>query len=90
MFAAALEAMRAGGVELVPMDMDLVIQLGKKDLPDTTFYTYEYPRELSRCVAIHAACTCEPAAGRPPHCLHIKSTLSQQHWSDAACSIIVR
>lgn len=48
-FEAALEAMRAAGVELVPMDMDLVIQLGRKDLPDTLFYTYEYPRELSRC-----------------------------------------
>ena len=49
MFGAALEAMREAGVELVPMDMDLVIQLGKKELPDYIFYTYEYPRELSRC-----------------------------------------
>ena len=47
-FGAALEAMRAAGVELVPMDMDLVIQLGRRELPDTVFYTYEYPRELSR------------------------------------------
>ena len=81
MFAAALEAMRAGGVELVPMDMDLVIQLGKKDLPDTTFYTYEYPRELSRCVRYtcqHAAC--EPALlFMPPHCLHMEIRLSQRH-----------
>ena len=68
MFAAALEAMRAGGVELVPMDMDLVIQLGKKDLPDTTFYTYEYPRELSRCGAM-SACSLRASAAFHAICL---------------------
>lgn len=40
--------MRTAGVELVPMDMSLVVDTGNKELPDSLFYTFEYPRELSR------------------------------------------
>lgn len=47
-FAAALEALRRAGVQLVPLDMSLVMDMAARDLPDELFYTYEMPRELSR------------------------------------------
>lgn len=47
-FAAALVALRQAGVQLVPMDMGLVLDMADRDMPDELFYTYEMPRELSR------------------------------------------
>jgi hypothetical protein len=49
-FDAALEALKAAGIKLVEMDMSLLVDAGHKLLPDPLFYTYEMPRELSRCI----------------------------------------
>ena len=44
------------------MDMSLLVDAGNKLLPDVLFYTYEMPRELSRChqapllSPLHACC----------------------------------
>jgi hypothetical protein len=55
-FEAALAAMREAGVVLVPMDMSLLVDMGVKELPDKLFYTFEYPRELSRyCALLNSA-----------------------------------
>lgn len=47
-FEAALEALRAAGVKLIPMDMSLVMDYRHKHMPDLMFLAYEMPRELSR------------------------------------------
>lgn len=47
-FEAALEALRAAGVKLIPMDMSLVMDYSHKHMPDLMFLAYEMPRELSR------------------------------------------
>ncbi len=47
-FDAALEAMRAAGVDLIPMDMSLLMDYSRKHTPDLLFFTYEMPRELAR------------------------------------------
>ncbi len=47
-FDSALEALKSAGVELVDMDMSLLVDLGKKNVPDHIFYLYEMPREISR------------------------------------------
>lgn len=47
-FEAALEALRAAGVKLIPMDMSQVMDYSRKHTPDLMFLAYEMPRELSR------------------------------------------
>ena len=72
-FDSALEALKGAGVELVDMDMSLLVDLGKKNVPDHIFYLYEMPREISRhaynppgrhmswpCNSTLLAHTCEP------------------------------
>ena len=41
--------MREAGVQLVPMDMGIVVDLADKELPDLLFSAFETPRELARC-----------------------------------------
>ncbi len=47
-FKSALEALKGAGVQLVDMDMSLLVDLGKLNVPDQLFYVYEMPREISR------------------------------------------
>lgn len=47
-FDSALEALKGAGVELVDMDMSLLVDLGRRNVPDQLFYVYEMPREISR------------------------------------------
>ena len=47
----ALAALKGAGVELVAMDMHVLTELSEKIMPDESLYTYEMPRELSRCLA---------------------------------------
>ena len=55
-FEAALAAMREAGVILVPMDMSLLVDMGLRELPDRLFYTFEFPRELSRYLFFWVVC----------------------------------
>ena len=47
----ALQDLKGAGVELVPMDMHVLTELSERIMPDESLYTYEMPRELSRCPA---------------------------------------
>jgi hypothetical protein len=45
----ALQDLKGAGVVLVPMDMHVLTELSERIMPDESLYTYEMPRELSRC-----------------------------------------
>ena len=45
----ALQDLKGAGVELVPIDMHVLTELSERIMPDESLYTYEMPRELSRC-----------------------------------------
>jgi len=47
-FNATLEAMKAAGVVLVPFNASSLVEYNEKYIGDTTFYTVELGRELSR------------------------------------------
>lgn len=51
-FDAALEAMQAAGVQLVPLDMSVLVDFSHKHTPDMLFLTYEMPRELARSASL--------------------------------------
>ncbi|CAL5224479.1 g7172 [Coccomyxa viridis] len=52
-FAAAVDALRGAGVEIVEMDMSLLESLADEFTPGMMFFTYEMPREISRYVYQH-------------------------------------
>jgi hypothetical protein len=52
-FGDALEAMRAAGVDIIPMDMGLIVDMARREMADPLFYTFEMPRELSRHACTH-------------------------------------
>ncbi len=47
-FDAALAAMRAAGVDLIPMDMSILVDYSRKHTPDLMFFIYEMYRELAQ------------------------------------------
>ena len=52
-FAAAVEALRDAGVEIVEIDMSLLESLADDFTPGMMFFAYEMPREISRYAGSH-------------------------------------
>jgi hypothetical protein len=62
-FNRTLDALRGAGVVLVPFDAQAMVEYQDKNIGDSTFYTYEMGREVSRCARMPPRLGCPGLMG---------------------------
>ena len=75
LYNRTLEAMKAAGVKLVPFNAAPMVDFHNKYIGDSTFYTYEMGREVSRCAPDLAALSFGAALAQPAVLLTLRQTL---------------